>query len=285
MKKFNPNKNIIVTLILVILAVTVLSLTIARRAVAERASIFQIIVNDTVAAIDKTIYAPVRWVDNGVQTVQHLFITFDENERLKGKLAAYEELAQQNRDFQREIDTLKEELDLNATLTSYEKMTANVISRSPDAWQDMLVIDKGSADGVGVNMAVMSQEGLIGRVLEVNLRSSKVELLTAANQNSNHFPVRISTSDGGTFGLLKGYDPERDALVIEQLTGKTNIKKDDIVQTSGLGGNSPANLRVGTVIDADTDQFGLERKVYVKPYAHLHDISFVTIIERTVGEE
>ena len=54
--------------------------------------------------------------------------------------------------------SVEKELELNQTLTSYEKVTANVITRSPDSWQDMLIVDKGSKDGIEANMAVMSQK-------------------------------------------------------------------------------------------------------------------------------
>ena len=170
-------------------------------------------------------------------------------------------------------------------MTNYEKITANVINRSPDTWQDMLVVDRGTKDGVEVNMAVMSQKGLIGRVIEVNAASSKIELLTSENQNSNHFPVRISGKDGETFGILSSYDQKEKSLVISQLTGSTQLKEGDVVQTSGLGGNSPADLAVGTVVSTTKDEFGLDTKVYVKPYAQMYDIQAVTIIKRLAGDK
>ena len=285
MKKFNPNKNIIITLILVIVAVAVLSLSIARRADEKKTSMAQVVVNDTTALVDKVIYSPVRWFEKGVSSVQNLFVTYEENEALKEKIDSYDEMAQKVTDHEREIAALKEELDLNATLTNYEKITTNVITRSPDTWQDTLVIDKGAKDGLAVNMVVMSQNGLIGRVIEVNAASAKVELLTSTNQTSNHFPVRISTESGEAFGVLKGYDEKRKALVVEQLTGKTDIKKEDVVQTSGLGGNSPADLMVGTVIEAESDSFGLDRSVYVKANAEIYNVTVVTVVERTLGDE
>lgn len=206
MKKFNPNKNIIITLIIVILVVTVLSVTIARRAAGNSTNAVQSTVNDSVGFIDKMITAPFRWIENGANSVKNLFVTYEENERLKEKLDSFEELEQAKDNAQREIDALKEELELNATLTNYERISANVINRSPDTWQDMLIVDRGSRDGVEVNMAVMSQKGLIGRVIEVNAASSKIELLTSENQNSNHYPVRISGEDGSNFGILSSYD-------------------------------------------------------------------------------
>ena len=176
MKKFNPNKNIIITLIIVILVVTVLSVTIARRAAGNSTNVVQSTVNDSVGFIDKVITAPFRWIENGANSVKNLFVTYEENERLKEKLDSFDELEQAKDNAQREIDALKEELELNATLTNYERISANVINRSPDTWQDMLIVDRGSRDGVEVNMAVMSQKGLIGRVIEVNAASSKIEL-------------------------------------------------------------------------------------------------------------
>ena len=212
MKKFNPNRNIIITLIIVILVVTVLSVTIARRAAGNSTNVVQSTVNDSVGFIDKVITAPFRWIENGANSVKNLFVTYEENERLKEKLDSFEELEQAKDNAQREIDALKEELELNATLTNYERISANVINRSPDTWQDMLIVDRGSRDGVEVNMAVMSQKGLIGRVIEVNAASSKIELLTSENQNSNHYPVRISGEDGSNFGILSSYDQKERSL-------------------------------------------------------------------------
>lgn len=284
MKKINPNKNIIIALIIVLIVVTVLSLTIAQRATAKKSNVVQSVINDTIAFVDKAIQAPVSWVENTVDAVQDLASTYKENQQLKEKLDSYEELSQANKNSEREIANLKEQLALNTTLSSYEKVTANVISRSPDSWQDYLVIDKGSKDGIEANMSVMAKKGLIGRVIEVNRSSSKVELLSSENQTSNHYPVRISTDSGELFGLLKGYDEDKNALVVEQVTGSATFAKGDVVQTSGLGGNSPADLAVGTVLEAQSDDFGLDKKLYVQPYADMYDLSVVTVIKRTVGE-
>lgn len=284
MKKFNPNKNIIITLVIVIIVVTIISVTAAQRANEGKPNFFQSVVNDSVSFVDRAISAPVRWVENGVDSVHNLFTTYSENERLKEKIDSYDEVALKNKNYQKEIEALKKELELNQTLASYEKVTANVITRSPDTWQDMLIVDKGSKDGIEVDMAVMSQKGLIGRVVEVNNASSKIELLTSSNESSNHFPVRVSSSSGEAFGLLKNYDEKTQALVVTQLTGDTNIKEGDVVQTSGLGGNSPADLPIGTVVKTKPDSFGLDREVYVKPYAGMYDISVVTIVQRLVEE-
>ncbi|EOH84359.1 rod shape-determining protein MreC [Enterococcus asini] len=285
MKKFNPNKNIIIALILGIIVVTMLSVTLAKRSSGGKPNVVQSVVNDSVAIMDRVVSAPVKFVENRVADVQGLLDTYHENERLKEQLDTYDNAVQQNKNKDREIKALKEELALNETLSDYEKVTANVISRSPDSWQDILVIDKGSKDGLEDNMAVMSQKGLIGRVIEVSLTSAKVELLTSSNQTSNHFPVRISSEGGESFGLLNNYDEKSGTLIVDQLTGNTEFKEGDVVQTSGLGGNSPADLPIGTVVEAKVDSFGLDRNVYVKPYAQMYDISVVTVVTRMAGGE
>ncbi|EOT38630.1 rod shape-determining protein MreC [Enterococcus columbae] len=282
MKKFNSNKNIIIALIVVIVVVAVLSLTIAKRASQNKTNFLQSAVNDSVALVDKILMAPVHLVTDTATRVSELFQTYEENQQLKAKIDAYDQLLQKEKNNEREIEQLKSELELNATLTSYEKQVANVISRSPDTWQDLLVIDKGSKNGIEVNMAVMAKKGLIGRVIEVNQYTSKVELLSSKNETSNHFPVRISTKSGEIFGILKDYDQKQDLLIVEDLTGASNVDNGDVVQTSGLGGNSPADLMVGKVVNAKTDSFGLAKQLYVKPAADATDLSVVTVIKRSV---
>ena len=285
MKKFNPNKNIIIALITIIIIVTIVSVTVTQRTNKGKPNVAQSTLNDGVGLVDKIVSFPGKAITNGVSSVGNLAGTYEENQKLKSKIDEYGELKLQNDEYKKEIEALKQELQLNDTLSKYEKVTANVITRSPDTWQDLLIVDKGTGDGVQVNMAVMSQAGIIGRVIEVNSKSSKVELLTSKNQSANHFPVRISSSNGDAYGLVKTYDEKTQTLIATQLTGDVDIKEGDVVQTSGLGGNSPAYLPIGTVQKVKPDSFGLDREAYVKPYAKMDgSIKFVTIIKRMAEE-
>jgi len=104
-KKFNPNKNIIITLIIVILVVTVLSVTIARRAAGNSTNAVQSTVNDSVGFIDKVITAPFRWIENGANSVQNLFVTYQENERL-GQCAKRNRCLERRARAERNLDEL-----------------------------------------------------------------------------------------------------------------------------------------------------------------------------------
>lgn len=283
MRKFNPNKNIIIMLIVVIIVVATVSITAANRAKDSNTNIVQSTINDTISVVDKVITAPGRWLNSGVESVSNLINTYEENQKLKNQVDQYDEVKQQTKNQAQEIERLKDELELNQTLTSYEKVTANVITRSPDTWQDMLIVDKGSSDGVEGNMAVMSNKGLIGRVMEVNAHSSKIQLLTSDNKSSNYFPVKISSNKGNSFGILNKYDAKAQQLIASEVPEDQEIKEGDVVQTSGLGGNSPADLPIGTVAKVKPNSTGINQEVYIKPYAQMYDISVVTIVQRMAG--
>lgn len=283
MRKFNPNKNIIILLIIIIVVIATVTLTAKMRSQEKDSNVVVSTVNDVVGFVDGVVSAPGRWVVNGIEVVSNLTNTYEENQRLKEKIDEYEELEQSNKNKEKEISQLQSALELNETLTSYDKVTANVITRSPNTWQDSLVVDKGSNDGIEKNMAVMASSGLVGRVTQVNANSSKVELLTTDNSDVDYFPVKIVSDGGDSYGVLSKYQKKNQRLVATDLTGSTEIKVGDVVQTSGLGGNSPANLAVGTVVKVKSSSYGLSREVTIKPYADMYDFSVVTIIQREAG--
>ena len=95
MRKFNPNKNIIIILIVVIIVVATVSITAANRAKDSDTNIVQSAVNDTISVVDKVITAPGRWLSGGVQSVSNLINTYDENQKLKSEVDQYDEVKQQ----------------------------------------------------------------------------------------------------------------------------------------------------------------------------------------------
>ena len=242
----------------------------------------QAVVNDTIASVNKVITAPKRWLNNRTKSVSNLTSTYKENQKLKNKVHQTDDLKQQAKNQAQEIERLKAEAELNQTLTNYEKVSATVITRSPKTWQDTLIVDKGSDDGVQKNMAVMSQKGLIGRVMDVDARSAKIRLLTSNNKSSNHFSIKISSKNGDSLGVLNKYDEEAEQLIGSQFSREKDIKEGDVVKTSGLGGNSPADLVIGRVVKVKTDSYGMNQEAHIEPYAQMEDISFVTIIQGMV---
>ena len=286
MKKFNLSKNMIIAIFLTIIVVILISVSALQRDKKNETNMFQAVTNDLVATLDKGLSYPIRMVQKGIHVVGDVFGTYEENTELKKRLDSYAEVQVENDLLKKENKELRDQLELGATLTTQAKVNANVISRSPDNWQDILIIDRGTVDGLEVNMPVMGSKGLVGRVIAVNNTSAKVELLTSTNQNSNYFPVMINAKNGSTvFGLLEDYDEATNRFVIKQLNTTEGVKKGDLVLTSGLGSSSPKGLIVGTVDKIETTNFGLEKQVYVKPASSLYDISVVTVVKRMAGSD
>lgn len=281
MKRINPNKRIIAALLIIILAVFLIVFSKNNLEKKGNGGVVQSVLNDGIAILDKVISTPLSLASGMVDSVSQLIDTYDENKRLKQRIDNYAALQSENKNYKDENEQLREQLKLNDTLENYEKVTANVINRSPDEWNRSVVIDLGSGDGITVNMPVMGDKGLIGRITEVNNFSSKVELLASESQDSNAFPVMISSDDGETaYGLLQGYDSKLNVFIISSLTNTDHIKEGQAVSTSGLGGNSPKGLYIGKVKGVSANEFGLEKEVYVSPAGNLSDFSVVTVIKQ-----
>lgn len=281
MKKFNSSKRIIIGIILVIIIVFLVSFSSMQRNQQKKTGKISGIANDVVAVVDRGISFPLRAIENSVRSVGNLFSTYEENDRLKKRLDNFAALESQNQMYKHENQKLKEQLTINEALYNYEKINASVISRSPDTWQDILIIDRGKQDGIEANMSVLGSQGLIGRVIVANEHSSKVELLTTTNQNSDHFPVMVTPETGeAAYGLMGAYDEVEEAFVVTQLTTMENLKPGDSVTTSGLGGGSPKGLLVGTVKKIKPTSFGLDKEIYITPVSSMYDISVVTVVKR-----
>ena len=129
--------------------------------------------------------------------------------------------------------------------------------------------------------AVVSDKGLIGRVMEVNKNNSKVELGTTQDDAADRFAVQLIDNNGQTVnGLITGYDTDTNLLVMGQITSKENVKKGTQVITSGLGGTTPKGLFVGTVEKVVNQQAGLPIKIYIKPAADMTNLNVVTVAKR-----
>jgi rod shape-determining protein MreC len=219
---------------------------------------------------------------NGLQgasnSVSDLLNTYQENQKLKKQV---DQLAQAKVNAQTataENKQLRKELKLNNSLTAYTAVTANVLTRTPSSWMNQLVISKGATAGIKKNMPVMSQSGLIGRVVEVNQTNAKVELISSTSSSADKFAIQVTNKAGSTVnGIVTGYDKSTNLIEMGSVTSKTKIKKGDKVVTSGLGGVTPKGLYVGTVAKVKQDDYGLASEIEITPAANLTDLTVVTV--------
>ncbi len=283
MKKFLQNKKLLSACIAVILAFTIIGGSVGLRNRRDTPLIIQSFGNDVVAVGSRIIDFPLSFVSGSLNNVHDLLNTQDENNYLKSKVTDLEQTKARNSSLEDENKQLKSALKVKNTLTDYNIIQASVISRSPDSWTDLLVINKGTTSGLRKNMAVMSGGGIIGRLIEVNAATAKVELITTSDKSANRFAVEAKAVNGKkVHGIITVIGNK--TLAFTQAVDSEKLKRGAKIYTSGLGGNSPKGLLVGTISTTTHDTFGLSDLIKINPAGELNDPSVVSVIKRKVND-
>lgn len=259
----------IVTLLLITFSLTVGSTIVSQG------------VNDVTNILGRMLAYPANSVNDFMGSISNLTNTYQENQTLKQKVETIYELEVQLNDLKKDNEKMKEALKLQDTLNDYTLVNATVIARNPDTWRDIVTINKGSNDGLTPQMSVMSDNGLVGKVLDVNPTSARVALLSNNDNTLVRVAAMIQGEKESIYGTLTGFDHEKNILIMSQIQATQEIKVGDKVVTSGLGGVSPSSLYIGTVEEVAMDRFGLYKEVRIKPAADTNDVRYVTVVKRT----
>lgn len=282
MKKFLQNKKLLSVCVAVIVIFSVIGASVSLRKKRSTPLVIQSFGNDIVAVGARIVDFPIGLISGSFNTVHDLLNTQDENNYLKSRVTDLEQTKTRNKSLEAENRQLKDALKVKKTLTDFDMVTASVISRSPDNWTDLLTINKGSTVGLRKNMAVMSGGGVIGRIVEVNAASAKVELITATDKAANRFAVEAEATSGAkVHGIITVIGNK--TLAFTQAIDSKKIKHGTKVYTSGMGGNSPKGLLIGKIATTTHDSFGLSDLIKIEPAGELNDPSVVTVIKRTVN--
>lgn len=162
--------------------------------------------------------------------------------RLQAELEQLEEVRHEN-------EVLRQELGFTAERRAeFTLIPSQIIGRSPSSFLQFIILDVGEDDGLVMGQAVVSQGFLVGRVIEVDRTTSKVQLITASR---SQIPITLASSRA--VGLLKG---GLAGLTGEELPLNLAVQAGESVVTNGLGDLVPADLPVGSVeksIETDSD--------------------------------
>ena len=177
-----------------------------------------------------------------------------------------------------EIKELKKILDLKDTYTNYELKNASVTVRNKSYWLDNLIIDKGKKNGIKKDMAVITDNGLIGIISKVYTSSSEVRLITTNNKNK--ITIYIETEGGDVVGYIDKYNKDKKELVIKDIDKNSNIKVGDKVMTSGMNKVFPKGIYIGEVKDVKQDENNLSKIVYVEIKQNINKIHYVAVVKK-----
>lgn len=280
MQKFFSNRRLVITVVNLVVCFGLMGGSIAMRNRRSTPPLIQQFGNDIAGFADGIVAYPVNAVQGVADSVSGLMNAYTENRELKQKVSELAQVKVRDQTLAKENKQLKAELKLKNSLTDYSTVSAAVMSRTPSSWQQQLVINKGQTSGIKKNMPVLSGGGLIGRVAEVNKTNSKVELLSDTSESSNRFSIVINGTDGKSVnGIITGYNARTNELIMGQVTSTAKIKKGAKVVTNGMGGITPKGLYVGKVSRIGKDDYGLAKKVYIKPATNFNEINIVTVAE------
>ncbi len=276
MPQFFSNKRFILLLVGVIFLVALISFSLRDR---QHASLPEQIIKDTVGFGQSIVAKPTSYINGFINNIDDLLNTYDENKRLKSRMEEFGTLQAKVNELKVENDKLKDLVNKKDDLRNFDPIQATVIARNPDQWEEKLILNEGSISGVKVNMAVLTSQGLIGKIVQTTPYTSQVELLSTNNTNYRVSAV-VANKKSEAFGLIEGFDVKRGELIMKRIDSSLPVKKGDKVTTSGLGGIFPKGVLIGEISKISTDDYGLTKLAYVKPAADFSMLDHVVIAKR-----
>ena len=260
----NKRRKCLNVKIVVTVSIVVVFLALAISVHMSRSNFFgEGIVKDIVMTIDKIVMYPFTAL-NGEKDV-------DQTE-------SYLIQKNVNTSLEEEIQELKDVLELNRTLTEYTPINATILSRNKSYWFNQIMIDKGSKDGIKEDMAVVTKDGLVGKISRVYRNSSEIKLITSDDVNYK-VSVTIQTGNGDSYAILNGYDSDTECVMVTGVDKMSTVKQGDTIITSGLGGMFPGGIYVGVVQDIKSDKYDLSKTLYIKTSQDFNNIHYVTVLK------
>lgn len=268
-------------IVLIILVIVAIMFGITTKSVKEERELnfLEKSIKDTTSFVMKIAYKPIGFIKEKIKENQEKNKVYKEYKKMKKKAEQSDLYLARIKKLENEVDDLKEQLDLNSSLTEYKKINATVINRGVNSWYNTLTIDKGSKAGIDNGMAVIVNEGLIGKVINVSNFTSTVKLLTT-DELGNKISVQFQIDDKKVYGLLSGYDAEKKVYLVEGIENSDEIKKGTKVVTTGLSEVFPSGILIGEVKDIIVDDYELANVVEVSPSVDFNDINIVTVLNR-----
>ena len=267
---------LILIIILIILLLIIFSFTLKEDRKLSKA---ESLLKDGLIYSEKIITYPFNYIKENIKEYKKLKDVNKNNNILETSIDRIDSIEAENIELRRQLETLKEELNINYTLSNYEYLNATVVSRNVGYWHNKITINKGTYNGVEKDMVVISSKGLIGKVIKTSTFTSDVRLITTSD-TSNKISVHISNGDNNLYGLINSYDYNKNVLELEGISNTKDVNIGDYVYTSGLGGVFPTGILIGIVEEITTDSYDLAKIIKVKPSADFNDINYVSILKR-----
>ena len=225
------------------------------------------------------------WLANRSDELVQIRQLLEENEALKEQIA---ELTVENTQLlqeKTELNRYRELYKLDMQYDSYTKVGAKIISRDAGNWYSTFIIDKGTDDGLAVNMNVIAGGGLVGRITSIGPNWAKVTSII--DDNSNVSAKTLATSDlmivsGDLAAISEG------VIRFSQLIDSQDaVAEADKVVTSHISDKYLPDILIGYIYSVETDSNNLTKSGYLVPavdFEHLEDVLVILEQKETIEE-
>ncbi len=235
-----------------------------------------------VAPVQGLITGAIRGLSGGWTGYVALRRVHEQNRALQERVRVLEKELQDRQEQAQEAERLREILELRKELP-LQVLAAEVIVREGVPWSRTITVDKGSAEGVRLNAAVISATGVVGRVIAVGPRASRVQLILDGQAGVG---VRIERSR--VTGVLVGQAVTPTSvigdLVMKYVPSLADVVVGDVVVTSGLDHLYPPGLVVGRVRSAARGS-GLFKEILVTPSAQFNTLEEVMVVRTPLPDD
>ena len=208
-------------------------------------------------------------------TVSDIMNVHEQNKML---MTQVEELKAKNlaaNEFEAENQRLRALLNYKESATQFDLLAARVIGRDPTTWSSMIVINRGSTDGVANDMAVVTEMGLVGHVIEAGLNTSKVQLILDPRSSVG---TLVQRPESRVAGIVEGdiNNPIMPKMI--NIPKNSDVIAGDMIVTSGFGGIYPKGIVIGRIKDVQNEESGLLKYGVVETTVNFQKLEDVAII-------
>lgn len=201
----------------------------------------------------------------------------EENEHLRGRLQQLEgDLALLN-EFRGENERLRKLLNFTED-SELKGVAGTVIGSDPTGWVRGIVIDKGTADGISVGMAVVHTRGVVGQVISTGPTSSRILLISDHSSG-----VDAIVQGSRVRGVVEGSGAQ--LCELRYVTREYPVKQGEVILTSGMDGIFPKGLIIGTVSAVEQSGGAIFQTVELKPAVDFTRLEEVLVVTSTPARD
>lgn len=215
-----------------------------------------------------------RPVADFLEGMSDLFSLREENRQLRQQLIEADRLLQETESIRIRVRELEALLAIRPP-DDLDTIAARVLAIGVSEFDHMRVIDKGRADGIGLDMPVIDEGGLIGRVVAVTDSVARVKLITDPT-----LVVAVRVERTGETGILRGRGGG--PMVLEMFNLDAAVIVGDLLVTAD--GRFPAGIPVARVREAARSEVGFALRTTADPAAAITRIDFVKVLVFTRDE-